>query len=148
MCYHCGVAERIVIDTNVLVSTVLSPQSPNRELLRRCFEGNYQPLIGHKLFLEYEDVFSRPDLMQKSPFSPQQRERLLNNILSICLLVPVYYLWRPNSPDEGDNHLLELAVAGNASSIVTYNVRDLKRAELHFPVSIRTPADLLKGDPS
>ena len=141
-------AERIVLDTNVLVSTVLSPQSPNRELLRRCFEGRYQPLISHKLFLEYEDAFARDELMQKSPFNTQQRERLLNDVLSVCLLVPIYYLWRPNSPDEGDNHLIELAVAGNASSIVTYNVRDLKRAELHFPVTILTPADLLKGDPT
>ena len=84
--------------------------------------------------------------MQNSPFSAEQRERLLNNVLSVCLLVPIYYLWRPNSPDEGDNHLLELAVAGNARAVVTYNVRDLKRAELHFPVAILTPADLLKGD--
>ena len=86
--------------------------------------------------------------MQKSPFSAQQRERLLNDVLSVSLLVPVYYLWRPNSPDEGDNHLLELAVAGNAASIVTYNVRDLKRAELRFPVSVLTPAEILKGDPA
>ena len=136
-----------MIDTDVLVSTVLSPQSPNRELLKRCFRGSYQPLVSHKLFLEYEDVFARDELMQKSPFSAQQRERLLNDVLSVSLLVPVYYLWRPNSPDEGDNHLLELAVAGNAGSIVTYNVRDLKRAELRFPVSVLTPAELLKGDP-
>lgn len=84
--------------------------------------------------------------MEKSPFSEEQRERLLNNFSSVCILVPIYYLWRPNSPDEGDNHLLELAVAGNASSIVTYNTRDLKRAELRFPISVFTPAELLKGD--
>lgn len=140
-------AKRIVVDTNVLVSTVLSPQSINRDLLRGCFKGHYQPLIGHKLFLEYEDVFSRDDLMRNSPFSAAQRERLLNDFLSVCALVPVYYLWRPNSPDEGDNHLFELALAGNASSIVTYNIRDLKRAELRFPVTVLTPPDLLKGPP-
>ena len=127
------------MDTNVLVGTVLSPRSLNRELLRRCFEGYYQPLIGHKLFLEYEDVFSRQDMMRRSPFSAKQRERLLNNFLHVCVLVNVYYLWRPNSPDEGDNHLLELAVAGNARTIVTYNVRALKRAELRFPVKIMYP---------
>ena len=137
---------RIVVDTNVLVSAVLSPRSPNRELLRRCFEGQYQPLIGHKLFLEYEDVFSRDDTLARSPFSAEQLERLLNNFLHVCVLVPVYYLWRPNSPDEGDNHLLELAVAGNARFLVTYNLRDFRRAELRFPLTICTPADLLKGE--
>ncbi len=30
----------------------------------------------------------------------------------------VYYGWRPNLPDEGDNHLIELALAGSAQAIV------------------------------
>jgi predicted nucleic acid-binding protein len=42
----------------------------------------------------------------------------------------VYFGWRPNLPDEADNHLVELAVAGRASFVVTRNLRDLTRAEL------------------
>jgi predicted nucleic acid-binding protein len=44
----------------------------------------------------------------------------------------VYYTWRPNLPDEADNHIVELAVAGQASVIVTNNIRDFIRAELYF----------------
>jgi predicted nucleic acid-binding protein len=36
----------------------------------------------------------------------------------------VYHAWRPNLPDEADNHLLELAVAAQADAIVTRNLRD------------------------
>jgi predicted nucleic acid-binding protein len=43
-----------------------------------------------------------------------------------------YYLWRPNLKDEGDNFLIELAIAGNAAIIVTNNVKDLHSAELVF----------------
>ena len=51
----------------------------------------------------------------------------------------------PESADEGDNHLLELAVAGAADRIVTYNYRHLSRAELKCPgVRIVSPASLLK----
>jgi predicted nucleic acid-binding protein len=45
-----------------------------------------------------------------------------------------FVLWlRPNLADEGDNHVMELAVAGGADWIVTNNVTDFRRAELRFP---------------
>ena len=43
-----------------------------------------------------------------------------------------YFLWRPNLRDEGDNFLVELAVAGNSEIIVTNNVKDFEGAELAF----------------
>ena len=57
----------------------------------------------------------------------------------------VYFLWRPNLKDESDNHLIELAVAGDADFVVTRNLRDLRGAELHFePLRILSPEDFLK----
>lgn len=40
-------------------------------------------------------------------------------IRSVSQWVKIYYGWRPNLPDEGGNHLFELAVAGSADEIVT-----------------------------
>jgi hypothetical protein len=57
----------------------------------------------------------------------------------------VLFRWRPNLADESDNHLVELAVAGGATAIVTNNVRDLRSGELVFPdIGIMTPAEFLK----
>jgi len=48
-------------------------------------------------------------------------------------------------PDEGDNHLVELAVAGGAARIVTRNLRDLRWMELKFPgLEAVTPEQFLR----
>ncbi len=64
---------------------------------------------------------------------------------SVCAWTKIYYLWRPNLKDEGDNHVLELAVAGGAEGIVTHNVRDFSGSDLRFPaVRILRPSEFLK----
>lgn len=69
---------------------------------------------------------------------------MLDAFLSCCLWVPIYYLWRPNLKDEGDNHLVELAIGGGAAVIVTANKRDFSRAELLFPqLAIQTAGELV-----
>jgi predicted nucleic acid-binding protein len=57
----------------------------------------------------------------------------------------VYYGWRPNLADEGDNHLMELAVAAGAQWIVTNNVTDFQRADLWFPqIGIIRPGEFIR----
>jgi predicted nucleic acid-binding protein len=104
-----------------------------------------RPVMGYTLFLEYEDVLGRKQLFRKSPLSPDECKQLFQAFLSVCEWVQVYFLWRPNLPDEADNHLLELAVAGSVSAIVTNNVTDFRRSELRFPeISILAPSELLE----
>lgn len=137
--------QRVVIDTNVLVGAALSPSGgDNRAVLRACLQGAARPVIGMALFSEYEELFLRSALMAKSPLDEQERLQLLEAFLSVCEWVKVYYLWRPNLPDEADNHLIELALAAGASTIVTHNLRDVSRGELTFAsLNILTPAKFL-----
>ena len=139
-------SSRVVIDTNVLVGAALSRGGgDNRAVLRACLDGLVHPIIGMALFSEYEDLFLRSTLMAKSPLTEKERLILLESFLSVCEWVKVYYLWRPNLPDEADNHLIELALAGGASTIVTNNLRDVSRGELRFPLmNILTPAQFIK----
>ena len=126
--------------------TWVGSAGPARELIRRCLQGHYKPLISNALFLEYEDVSNRPHLLDQCPLTPAELRELLNAFYSVCEWVPIYYLWRPNLPDESDNFLIELAVAGNAGWVVTNNIRDIKRSELVFPdLSVVTPQQLLGG---
>ena len=136
----------VVIDTSVLINALLGPAGPARELIRRCLQGHYKPLISNTLFMEYEDVTTRSHIRELCPLTPDELRELLNAYYSVCEWVPIYYLWRPNLPDEGDNFLIELAVAGNAYCVVTNNVRDIKSSELIFPgLHVMTPEQLLRG---
>jgi putative PIN family toxin of toxin-antitoxin system len=140
------VGDRVVVDSNVLVASMISRRGENRAALRACLEGRVQPLIGEALFLEYEDVLGRPALFRRSPLSRSERRELFEAFLSVCEWVEVYFGWRPNLPDEGDNHVIELAVAGGAASIVTNNVSDFLRAELKFPqIHIVRPRDFVRS---
>ena len=91
-------------------------------------------------------------LMLRVPLSQHRmtkkgRESLFDAFLHTCSWTKVYYGWRPNLPDESDNHLVELAVAGGAEVIVTHNIKDFNRAELTFPgLQVVTPRVLLKEE--
>lgn len=134
-----------VIDTNVFISALMKADTKPREVLRRCLLGQVQPLIGNALYLEYEDLMAREHLFTHCPVTTDERAALSNAFISRCQWVNIYYRWRPNLRDEADNHLLELAVAGNAQWLVTGNTRDFRQQELQFPeIRIVTAAEFLQ----
>ena len=134
----------IVIDTNVLVGACLGTGASSY-VIEACIRAQCQPLIGNALLAEYEDVFGRADVFVGSRLTAGERNELLDVFFSLCRWTRVYYGWRPNLPDEADNHLVELAVAGGAEFIVTRNLRDLQRMELRFPqFRVVSPEGFLK----
>ena len=134
----------MVIDTDVWVAGVRGSGDANR-VLQCCLDGKCRPLMGAALLAEYEDVMSRPLLWRRSRLIAAEREELLDIFLSVCQWRQIYFAWRPNLPDEGDNHVIELAVAGQAKYVVTRNTRDLRHGELRFPqLRVMTPGEFLK----
>ena len=133
----------IVIDSNVFVGACLGTGASNR-VIEACLLQRFQPLMGAALLAECEDVLGRSTLFARSRLDATQRSELLDIFLSTCRWTRIYFGWRPNLRDEGDNHLVELAVAGGARHIVTLNLRDLKPMELRFPgLTAVTPTQLL-----
>ncbi len=129
------------------MAALLQPEKTCRRLLRLVLEGKYQALMGEALFHEYEDILAREELFAKCPISSNEREDLFNAFLTCCEWVNIYYRWRPNLQDEADNHLIELAVAGQADVIITRNIRDLTSGELVFDdFRTVTPEKFLEED--
>jgi putative PIN family toxin of toxin-antitoxin system len=138
----------LVLDTNVLVAALLRGGGSSRAVLRACVKQQYEAVLGPALLAEYEDVLGRTELFASSVLTPKERHELFDGYLNRCRWVEVFYAWRPNLPDEADNHLIELGVAAQADAIVTRNLRDVSRGELKFPsLSVLTPEQFLEAFP-
>lgn len=138
----------VVLDTHVLVAALLRGGGSARAVLRACLRGQYQPVLGPALLAEYEDVLGRAELFAGSALSAREREAVFDGLMSRCRWVEVFYAWRPNLPDESDNHLIELAVAAQADAIVTRNRRDVAHGELKFPMlRVLSPEQCLEAFP-
>ena len=134
----------VVIDTDVWVAGLRGTGDANR-VLQRCLDGAYHPLMGAALLAEYEDVMGREALWAGARLTAAEREDLLDIYLSLCQWTRIYYAWRPNLRDEADNHIIELAVAGQAAYVITRNVRHMGTGELRFAqLRIVTPGEMLK----
>lgn len=133
----------VVLDTNVFVAALRSSGGASRVVLRRALEGRLLPLFGNALWSEYQDLLARP--VWGDATSDTDRQKVLAALAKQGRWVTVYYGWRPNLPDEADNHLIELALAGGAVAIVTHNLRDVQRGELKLgSLRVLTPAQCLE----
>ncbi|MFZ5589356.1 MAG: putative toxin-antitoxin system toxin component, PIN family [Pseudomonadota bacterium] len=143
MAYTLSLMISVVIDTNVFVAGLRSDGGASRAVLRDALQGKIEPLFGNALWLEYEDLLGRP--VWTDATTSHERRQVLAALARVGRWVNIYYGWRPNLPDEADNHLIELAMAGGAAAIITHNVRDIRRGELLLNgLRVLSPAEYLE----
>ncbi len=136
---------RMVKDTNVMVSALKSGAGASRKLLRILAQRTHLPLVGYKLWLEYRDTIARREIWDNSDTTKEQREQALIDFAALCEFVTVSRLWRPNLADENDNHIMELAICGNAAALVTFNKSDFRNPQFAPPgLEVLTPPEFLK----
>jgi predicted nucleic acid-binding protein len=112
---------RVVIDTSVLVSGLRSKTGASFAVLSLLEMGVFEPAVTQALVCEYEAVLRRPHLLPN--LTPADVDAFLNSFLLRCKERRVHFLWRPFLPDFADDLVLEAALAGQATLIVTHNVR-------------------------
>ena len=131
---------RVVLDTNVLVSGLRSRRGAAFHLLSMVGTGAFEHCLSVGLLFEYESALKRPGMVAK--INPRQMDAILDYLCSSAHRQGIYYLWRPALRDPSDDLVLEVAVAGECQSIVTYNVRGFVGVG-RFRIRVQTPAEFL-----
>ena len=131
----------VVIDTNVLIAGLMSPNGASFELLRRIGTGEFEINVSVPLVLEYEAVAKRH--AREMGLSASEIDDVVDFLCSVARHRQIFYLLRPLLPDPLDDLVLELAVESNAEYIVTHNVRDFGEAT-DFGIAALTPREFLR----
>ena len=131
----------VVIDTNVLISALMSKQGASYKLLMSLEDNKFIPNVSVPLFLEYESVTKRDGVITALNF--KEIDSILDYILSNSRVRKVFYLWRPYLKDPKDDLVLELAVESQSEYIITFNKKDFKGSE-KFGIRAVTPQEFMK----
>ena len=127
----------IVLDTNVLVSGLLSPFGPCGEIVRMVSSAELTLDLDARILSEYEEVLQRP----KFRFDADKIDALLAHLEHRGRTVATSPLTM-RLPDLDDEPFLEVAIAAKSVCIVTGN-------RIHFPpdlcrgVGAFSPGDFL-----
>lgn len=108
---------RVVIDTNVLVSALLSRQGPNAGVFDLVLAGKVQPCVSEEVLNEYRGVLGRPKFRG---IGPSHVNALIDLLEMVSIKVRPTKTLRISS-DEPDNRIYECAAAAGARYIVTGN---------------------------
>jgi predicted nucleic acid-binding protein len=69
---------------------------------------------------------------------------LLDGLSAFVEPARIYYRWRPQLQDAGDEIVLEAALNGQAHTIVTHNIKHFRLVEAKFGIKVRSPAAFLQ----
>jgi putative PIN family toxin of toxin-antitoxin system len=134
---------RIVLDTSALVAALRSPTGASAELLRLAVRGRLTLLASAALAIEYESVCSRKEHRLAAGLSEQEVRQFLDAVTDLIEPVEIWFLWRPQLRDSGDELVLDTAANGRADAIVTFNKRDFGTAPGRFGIGLLLPSEAL-----
>jgi predicted nucleic acid-binding protein len=129
---------RVVINTNVLFEGLTRQGGATGLIVDAWLSGLLEVYVSNALAYEYIDVLSRK--LSDSRWSKLQP--VLGTLLKTAYFTPIYYSWRPISPDAGDDLVVDCAM--NAGAIViTANLKDFRQAEESLGLQVMTPIELV-----
>jgi hypothetical protein len=133
---------RYVLDTNVLVSAVLSPNSTANQAYQKALETGIL-LASIQTFTEYESVISRPKFDRY--ISLARRQNFLAELRARVELIEIIE-FITDCRDAKDNIYLDVAINGLADVLITGDQDLLVLHAYRGILPILNPSDFIKNE--
>lgn len=126
------------------VKALRSDRGASRQLLLAALNRQFELLLSVPLILEYEAVMTRPQHLAACGLSSAEVGHVLDDLAAVARPVRLAFRWRPRLSDPDDDMVLETAINGSASAIVTFNLRDFAAGIKGFGCAVILPAMALQ----
>jgi len=132
---------RAVLDTNVLVSGLISPSGPSARLLIELHSGAFELVVSPTLLAELSDVLRRPKL--RHYVNEPEADAFVEFIRTASIVIndpqpPA----QPLTADPGDDYLIGLAAAAKIDALVS---GDADLLDLRDQLPVMTPREFLES---
>ena len=137
---------RIVIDTNILVSAILTPKGNPAKILKLVLEGKLNLIISPAILEETQQVLRYPrlvKLMIKNKITKKEVYDFLGKMSKVAVITPDKLEIDAIPDDPSDNEILSCGLEGEADYIISgdHHLTDLK---IFQGIKIVNPATFLK----
>lgn len=129
---------RLVVDTNVLVSALLTRDGVSARFLAGLANERHVPLVDARILAEYRRVLARP----RFGLGPEVVAATLSSLEAAAVSIDAPRL-PLRLPDPDDLPFLEVAVAGRAHALVTGNARHFAPLQGAHTVRVASPREAL-----
>ena len=132
--------KKVVIDTNVLVSSLLKPKSKAREIYRLALRGKIKLYISENLLNELKRVLEYP----KFEIERLQKETFLKNLQRVATFVYPRQSIDVIKEDSPDNRFLECAVEAKVDYLISGDKKHLLPLKNFEGIRILNPDEFLR----
>jgi putative PIN family toxin of toxin-antitoxin system len=133
---------KVVIDTNLFISGVISSRGAPRKLQNLWIKGEIQLVTSKKIITEIFRVINLPKIKDKYKLTDEQIQRLIKLIFRKAIITEDLYKIDKVVDDISDNKFLECALEGKAEYIISGDP-DLLNLKHYHHIEIINVVDFL-----
>jgi uncharacterized protein len=133
---------RIVLDTNVLISALISAGKTSAQILARCRAGELELLISPDSIAELRRVLTYPRIRKRLRYRDEQIEAFVTFLEQEAVVLTPPAPVRAVPDDADDDIFVALALAGEAPYIVSGDDHLLRLGQVEGVVILKPAAFL------